>query len=135
MRVEGHTDNIPINNARFPDNQELSTARANNVWRILVNDAGIDPKKISATGYGEFRPLVPNDTEEHRKQNRRVDLVILREIYDVTEPGGETADHNGTQNTLTGGETSSKTSTQTGSQTSAQSGAQTGAQTATQTGN
>lgn len=91
MRVEGHTDNIPIKNARFPDNQELSTARANNVWRILVNGAGIDPKKISATGYGEYRPLVANDTEEHRKQNRRVDIVILREIYDVTEPGTESA--------------------------------------------
>lgn len=111
MRVEGHTDNIPIKNARFPDNQELSTARANNVWRILVNDAGIDPKKISATGYGEFRPLVPNDTEEHRKQNRRVDLVILREIYDVTEPGSETAGQSGAQNTLTGGENGSQTGT------------------------
>lgn len=91
MRVEGHTDDVPINNARFPDNQELSTARANNVWRILVKDAGIDPTRISATGYGEYRPLAPNDTEEHRKQNRRVDIVILREIYDVTEPGAESA--------------------------------------------
>lgn len=89
MRVEGHTDDIPINTPRFPDNQELSTARANNVWRVLVKDAGIDPTKISATGYGEFRPIVPNDTEEHRKMNRRVDIVILREIYDVTEPGSE----------------------------------------------
>lgn len=97
MRVEGHTDNIPISNARFPDNQELSTARANNVWRILVKNAGIDPRKISATGYGEYRPLMPNDTEEHRKKNRRVDIVILREIYDVTEPGAESAGQNGTQ--------------------------------------
>lgn len=103
MRVEGHTDNIPIKNARFPDNQELSTARANNVWRILVKDAGIDPKRISATGYGEYRPLVPNDTEEHRKQNRRVDIVILREIYDVTEPGAESVGQNSAQNTLTVG--------------------------------
>ncbi len=87
MRVEGHTDNVPISNSRFPDNQELSTARANSVWRVLVKDAGIDPAKLSATGYGEFRPKVPNDTEEHRKQNRRVDLVILRDIYDTAEPG------------------------------------------------
>ena len=99
MRVEGHTDNIPINNVRFPDNQELSTARANNVWRILVKDVGIDPKKISATGYGEYRPLVSNDTEEHRKQNRRVDIVILREIYDVTEPGTESAVQDSVQTT------------------------------------
>jgi chemotaxis protein MotB len=89
MRVEGHTDDIPINTPRFPDNQELSTARANNVWRVLVKDAGIDPTKLSAIGYGEFRPIVPNDTQEHRKMNRRVDIVIMREIYDVTEPGSE----------------------------------------------
>lgn len=87
MRVEGHTDNVPIRNSRFPDNQELSTARANSVWRVLVNDAGIDPAKLSATGYGEYRPKVQNDTEEHRRQNRRVDIVILRDIYDTTEPG------------------------------------------------
>ena len=87
MRVEGHSDNVPIKNSRFPDNQELSTARANSVWRVLVNDAGIDPTKLSATGYGEYRPKVQNDTEEHRTQNRRVDLVILRDIYDTTEPG------------------------------------------------
>jgi chemotaxis protein MotB len=87
MRVEGHTDNVPISNSRFPDNQELSTARANSVWRVLVKDAGIDPTKLSATGYGEYRPKVKNDTEEHRKENRRVDLVILRDIYDTSEPG------------------------------------------------
>lgn len=97
MRVEGHTDNIPIHNARFPDNQELSTARANNVWRILVKDAGLDPAKLSATGYGEYRPLVPNDTEEHRKKNRRVDIVILKEIYDVTEPETGSAQQNSAQ--------------------------------------
>jgi chemotaxis protein MotB len=89
MRVEGHTDNVPINTTRFPDNQELSTARANAVWRILVKDAGIDPTLLSASGYGEFRPKVPNDTEEHRKQNRRVDIIILRDIYHTAEPGGE----------------------------------------------
>jgi chemotaxis protein MotB len=92
MRVEGHTDNVPISNSRFPDNQELSTARANSVWRVLVKDAGIDPSKLSATGYGEYRPKVKNDTDEHRKENRRVDLVILRDIYDASEPGaGDTA--------------------------------------------
>lgn len=103
MRVEGHTDNVPISNSRFPDNQELSTARANSVWRVLIKDAGIDPAKLSATGYGEYRPKVPNDTEEHRKQNRRVDLVILRDIYDTSEPGvGDTAGSNNTSTTQTG---------------------------------
>lgn len=96
MRVEGHTDNVPIRNSRFPDNQELSTARANSVWRVLVNDAGIAPTKLSATGYGEYRPKVQNDTEEHRMQNRRVDIVIMRDIYDTTEPGA-TEDGNGQQ--------------------------------------
>jgi chemotaxis protein MotB len=91
MRVEGHTDNVPISNSRFPDNQELSTARANSVWRVLVKDAGIDESKLSATGYGEFRPKVPNDTEEHRRQNRRVDIVILRDIYDTAEPSDTSA--------------------------------------------
>ncbi|HEX2947517.1 MAG TPA: OmpA family protein [Clostridia bacterium] len=116
MRVEGHTDNVPINNVRFPDNQELSTARANNVWRILVKDAGMDPKKISATGYGEYRPLVPNDSEEHMKQNRRVDIVILREIYDVTEPGAEGAGQGNTQSALAGSQTTAQTSSTQGGQ-------------------
>ena len=53
IRIEGHTDNVPISTARFPDNQELSTARANSVWRILVHDVGLDPKILSATGYGD----------------------------------------------------------------------------------
>ncbi len=97
MRVEGHTDNVPIKNSRFPDNQELSTARANSVWRVLVSEAGIDPAKLSATGFGEYRPKVPNDTEEHRFQNRRVDIVILRDIYDTTEPGSANAAGSGTQ--------------------------------------
>ena len=89
IRVEGHTDNVPIKNIRFPDNQELSTARANSVWRILVNAVGIEPENISATGYGEYRPKKPNDTEEGRTQNRRVDITILKDIYDKSESGME----------------------------------------------
>lgn len=90
IRVEGHTDNVPISTSRFPDNQELSTARANSVWRILVNNVGMDPKSLSATGYGEFRPKVPNDTPENRAQNRRVDIAILKDIFDKSESGVET---------------------------------------------
>lgn len=87
IRIEGHTDSDPIKSSRFPDNQELSTARANSVWRIFVNILGMDPKTISATGYGEFRPLVPNDTPEHKAQNRRVDIAVLRDAYDGAESG------------------------------------------------
>ncbi|MCX7921031.1 MAG: OmpA family protein [Clostridia bacterium] len=87
IRIEGHTDSDPIRNSRFPDNQELSTARANSVWRILVKDVGIDPKKLSATGYGEFRPKFKNDTAEHKAHNRRVDIVILKDALDKSESG------------------------------------------------
>lgn len=89
IRVEGHTDNVPISTSRFPDNQELSTARANSVWRILVNNVGISPKSLSATGYGEYRPKVPNDSEENRAQNRRVDIAILKDMFDKSESGVE----------------------------------------------
>jgi len=85
IRVEGHTDTDPISTSRYPDNQELSTARANSVWRILVKDVGIDPRILSATGYGEFRPKVDNDSEENKAKNRRVDITILRDAYDKSE--------------------------------------------------
>lgn len=85
IRIEGHTDSDPINTPRFPDNQELSTARSNSVLRILVKDVGIDPNILSATGYGETRPKVPNTTPENKAQNRRVDIAILRDIYDKAE--------------------------------------------------
>ncbi|MDE2573404.1 MAG: flagellar motor protein MotB, partial [bacterium] len=77
ISVEGNTDNVPIHTASYPTNWELSTARATNVVRYLVERDHIDPVRISAAGYGEFRPLVPNDSPEHRQTNRRVDIVIL----------------------------------------------------------
>nr|WP_277998928.1 flagellar motor protein MotB [Moorella sulfitireducens] len=86
LRVEGHTDNLPIHTPLFPSNWELSTARATNVVKVLVNDAGISPGRLSATGYGEYRPVVPNDSEANMARNRRVDIVILKEAYNVTEP-------------------------------------------------
>ncbi|WP_088228640.1 flagellar motor protein MotB [Desulfosporosinus sp. FKB] len=85
IRVEGHTDNLPIHTAQFPSNWELSVVRATNVVQILQHD-GIDPNRLSATGYGEYRPIASNDTEEGRNKNRRIDLIILRSKYDVTEP-------------------------------------------------
>jgi chemotaxis protein MotB len=75
VRVEGHTDDRPIKNARFRSNWDLSTARATAVVARLA-DNGIAPARLSAAGYGEFHPLAPNATDDGRKQNRRVDLVV-----------------------------------------------------------
>jgi len=77
IRVEGHTDNVPIKSHLYPSNWELSSARATNVLRILVEKGGLDPTLISAVGYGEYTPLVPNDSDANREKNRRVDIVIL----------------------------------------------------------
>lgn len=85
IKVEGHTDNLPIHTPQFPSNWELSVIRATNVVQILQND-GIEPDRLSAAGYGEYRPIASNNTEAGRAQNRRIDLVILRSKYDVTEP-------------------------------------------------
>jgi len=71
LRIEGHTDNRPINTPRYPSNWELSSARATEVVRYLINNHGIKPDAISALGYGEFRPLAVNNTEDNRAKNRR----------------------------------------------------------------
>jgi chemotaxis protein MotB len=76
IRIEGHTDNRPIRSARFPSNWHLSVARALNTAYYLMG-RGVRPEKISIAGYAEFRPIAPNDTEENRAKNRRVDIVIL----------------------------------------------------------
>jgi chemotaxis protein MotB len=78
LRVEGHTDDLPIRTARYPSNWELSTSRATAVVRYLVDEIKFDPTQVSAAGYADSRPLHPNDSEEHRASNRRVDLVIVR---------------------------------------------------------
>lgn len=77
IKTEGHTDNMPINNARFPSNWELSAARAIAVATYFVNQEGISPDRISAEGFGEFRPEYPNDTPENRAKNRRVNVKIM----------------------------------------------------------
>ncbi|MGI4828070.1 MAG: OmpA/MotB family protein [Janthinobacterium lividum] len=77
VRVEGHSDDHPIRTAAFHSNWELSTARAMNVLTVLVDQAGFPPDRIAVTGYGPYRPVADNATEEGRRQNRRVDLVIL----------------------------------------------------------
>ncbi|HSB34368.1 MAG TPA: OmpA family protein [Nitrospirota bacterium] len=79
IRVEGYTDNVPISPrlaARFPTNWELSTARATTVARYL-QDKGIDPTILSAAGYSEFRPVAPNDDEEGRAKNRRIEISLV----------------------------------------------------------
>jgi chemotaxis protein MotB len=79
IRVEGHTDDVPVRTAAFASNWELSTARATEVVRLLIEEGGIAPERLSAAGYGEHRPRVPNDSPEARARNRRVDLVVLDE--------------------------------------------------------
>ncbi len=75
--IEGHTDNVPISTYMFASNWELSTARAVVVTRFLVESSGINPVRISAQGYGEYRPIVLNDTAENKSKNRRVNVLIL----------------------------------------------------------
>jgi chemotaxis protein MotB len=77
VRIEGHTDNVPIHTAEFDSNWELSAARATRIARIFIGLKAIPPGRISAAGYAEFHPVASNDTPEGRAENRRVDLVIL----------------------------------------------------------
>lgn len=77
IRIEGHTDNVPIHTARFDSNWELSTARATEMIKVFIAQFDIAPNRLSASGYGEYYPLAPNDTVAGRAQNRRVDLVIV----------------------------------------------------------
>lgn len=86
LRLEGHTDNVPISTAQFPSNWELSTARATNGLKYLLKNFDVDANKISATGYAEFRPIAANDTSEGRARNRRVDLVMLSGEGEHGEP-------------------------------------------------
>lgn len=79
LRIEGHTDSIPIRSAEFRSNWELSTARATNVVHFLIDTAGFPPEALSAVGYGEFQPVADNKTAEQRAKNRRVDIVVLAE--------------------------------------------------------
>ena len=79
VRIEGHTDDVPIRTAKYKSNWELSTARATNVVSFFVEDRGLPPSRFSAAGYGEFRPRAANTTGANRAANRRVDIVILND--------------------------------------------------------
>lgn len=77
VRIEGHTDPVPIHNSRFASNWELSTARATEIVKTLIEKYGIAPERMSAAGYAEFHPVASNDSPKSRQLNRRVDVVIL----------------------------------------------------------
>jgi chemotaxis protein MotB len=78
LRIEGHTDNIPIHTARMTSNWELSTARATELVRLLIVRYQFAPDRLAAAGYAEYHPIATNDTEPGRALNRRVDLLILK---------------------------------------------------------
>ncbi len=76
--ISGHTDNVPINTREFPSNWELSSMRSINFMKSLLREGDLKPERFSAIGYGEFRPVASNDSEEGHSQNRRVEVLIMR---------------------------------------------------------
>ncbi len=82
VRVEGHTDNIPIKTDSFPSNWELSGDRALNILKYFISEHSVEPRRLSATGFGEFRPVSSNNTASGRAKNRRVDILILGQGHD-----------------------------------------------------
>jgi chemotaxis protein MotB len=86
VRIEGHSDNLPISNAQFASNWELSALRATNVLRYLIKEAKLNPARLSESGYGEYRPIAANESEAGRARNRRVDIVIMKSEHAVVEP-------------------------------------------------
>ena len=92
LRIEGHTDNVPIHNAEFDSKWELSSARATRMARIFLDMKTMSADRLSAAGYAEFHPVASNDTAEGRAQNRRVDLVVLpRTRMNFSVPSAATA--------------------------------------------
>ncbi len=101
--IEGNTDNNPINTKEFPSNWELSTARAVSVARFFIYEKQISPKRISVKGFGEYNPIVENDTPENKSLNRRVDILILDDKATLAESGSSSS------NTSTTGESEQPT--------------------------
>ncbi|MDF2882160.1 MAG: motB [Clostridiaceae bacterium] len=85
IRIEGHTDNVPIHNSNFGSNWELSAIRATNVTELLISEAGIAPEKLSSVGYGQYRPIADNLTEAGKAKNRRVDIIIMNTKFNQIE--------------------------------------------------
>jgi len=76
VEIDGHTDNLPIHTPHYPSNWELSEARATSVLKCFIDTYGIDPSRFYIRGYADRRPLVSNDSPEHRAQNRRVEIRL-----------------------------------------------------------
>lgn len=92
LRIEGHTDNVPIHNAEFDSNWELSSARATHIARLFLDMKAMPPERISAAGYAEFHPVADNGTAAGRAENRRVDLVVMpRSKINFAAPGATPA--------------------------------------------
>jgi len=79
LQVEGHTDNVPIHNTRFPSNWALGAGRAITIVNTMIA-AGMNPAQLSAASYGEFKPVAPNDAEDGRQRNRRIEIVIVPDL-------------------------------------------------------
>ncbi|MDO5112379.1 MAG: flagellar motor protein MotB [Clostridia bacterium] len=91
ISIEGHTDSVPINNASYRDNRELSSERANNVARYFETK-GIPSDMLLGIGYGEYHPIDTNDTEEGKQNNRRVEFVLKKRVVTLSEVEGENTD-------------------------------------------
>lgn len=85
IRVEGHTDNVPIENNIYKSNWDLSVIRASNVAQLLIDQSEIAPERVSVVGYGEYRPKGDNSTEEGKIANRRVDVIIMNSEFNEVE--------------------------------------------------
>lgn len=93
ITIEGHTDNVPISNARYPSNWELSVARAMSVLVYLIEEHKVTPSRLSASGYGEWRPIASNVTPDGRAKNRRVEI-----IFESVRPFNELKSHDVSEN-------------------------------------
>jgi len=89
VKVEGHTDSLPINNSQYPSNWELSTARAVRVIKFFVDNIDINPSRLSAAGYSKYRPIKENVSPKNRAVNRRVEVVILNTMIKEDEVRSE----------------------------------------------
>ena len=88
IRIEGHTDNVPIHTPVYPSNWELSTARAVNVLRYFIKTHKIDPQRLAAVGFGEYQPLASNITAANRAKNRRVEIIFIKQDVQHTSIEG-----------------------------------------------
>lgn len=89
IRVEGHTDNVPISNSSYQSNWQLSTIRASNVTQFLQDKVGVNPEKLTSVGYGQYRSVTDNSTEANKAKNRRVDIIIESSKFNNIEHGGD----------------------------------------------